>query len=41
MSQKIVEKEVKTVLKDIKDINPKDDEAIGGFNLGKVLLQNL
>ena len=31
-----VEKEVKTVLKDIKDINPKDEEAIGGFNLGKV-----
>ena len=31
-----VEKEVKTVLKDIKDINPKDEEAIGGFNLGNV-----
>ena len=31
-----VEKEVKTVLKDIKDINPKDDEALGSFNLGKV-----
>ena len=31
-----VEKEVKAVLKDIKDINPKDDEALGGFNLGKV-----
>ena len=31
-----VEKEVKAVLKDIKYINPKDDEALGGFNLGKV-----
>ena len=31
-----VEKEVKAVLKDIKDINPKDDEALGSFNLGKV-----
>ena len=31
-----VEKEVKAVLKDIKDINPEDDEALGAFNLGKV-----
>lgn len=31
-----VEKNVKSVLKDLKNINPKDEEALGAFNLGKV-----
>ncbi len=31
-----VEKNVKSVLKDLKNINPKDKEALGAFNLGKV-----
>ena len=31
-----VEKNVKSVLKDLKNINPKDNEALGAFNLGKV-----
>ena len=36
-----VEKEVKLVLKDIHKIDPKDDQALGGFNLGEVFKKTL
>ena len=32
-----VEKEVKSVLKDIHKIDPEDDQALGRFNLGEYL----
>jgi putative ABC transport system permease protein len=36
-----VEKEVKSVLKDIHKIDPEDDQAIGGFNLGEIFKKTL
>ena len=36
-----VEKEVKSVLKDIHKIDPEDDQALGGFNLGEVFKKTL
>mgnify|MGYP003323471922 FL=1 len=36
-----VEKEVKSVLKDIHNINPDDEEGLGAFNLGKVFNDTL
>ena len=36
-----VEKEVKSVLKDIHNINPNDEEGLGAFNLGKVFKDTL
>jgi putative ABC transport system permease protein len=36
-----VEKEVKSVLKDIHKIDPEDDQALGGFNLGEIFKKTL
>ena len=36
-----VEKEVKLVLKDIHNIAPEDDQAIGAFNLGEVFKKTI